>query len=128
MTTTTYEPAEMTASLVRHVGDRNTHKAALELLVEHDYWMHRIVYHHPQFVHDDDGIPFRLDWIELAKAFDRGELRAGSWAMSARPGAGRTPRRSCAPSPPQPGTATSLLLSEKLCHILFSLVTGYEGW
>jgi hypothetical protein len=78
MTATTYDPAELTASLLHHAGDSITHTAALGLLVEHEYWLNRIAYHHPQFVYEDEGVPFRLDWFGLATALDRGELRAGS--------------------------------------------------
>jgi hypothetical protein len=75
--TTTYDPAELTASLKKYARE-GTEDAALSLLIEHDYWLRRIAYHHPQFVMVDAGTPYRLDWIELAKAAGRGELHDSS--------------------------------------------------
>ncbi|MFD0032547.1 hypothetical protein ACFVJK_30620 [Streptomyces sp. NPDC127172] len=74
---TTYDLAELTDSLKKHIRP-GTEGAAVGLLIEHDYWLRRIAYHHPQFVMVDAGIPYRLDWIELAKAAGRGELYASS--------------------------------------------------
>lgn len=76
MTATKYDPAELIASLKQYARE-GTETAALGLLEEHDYWLRRIAYHHPQFVMVD-GAPYRLDWIELSKAFGRGELRAST--------------------------------------------------
>jgi hypothetical protein len=72
-----YDPAELVTSLKKYARE-GTEQAALELLLEHDYWLRRIALHHPQYVMVDDGIPYRLDWIELVKAFGRRELHASS--------------------------------------------------
>jgi hypothetical protein len=74
---TAYDPAELTASLKQYARE-GTEAAALGLLEEHDYWLRRIAYHHPQFVMVDGDTPFRLDWVELGKALDRGDLHAST--------------------------------------------------
>lgn len=75
-TANTFAPDELTASLKKYARE-GTETAALGLLIEHDYWLRRIAYLHPQFVMVD-GAPYQLDWIELAKAFGRGELHAST--------------------------------------------------
>lgn len=74
---TTLDPDQMTASLKEYARE-GTEAAALGLLAEHDYWLRRIAHHHPQYVKVDDGVPWRLDWIELSKAFTRNELHAST--------------------------------------------------
>lgn len=74
---TTYDPDELVASLKQYVRE-GSETGALGLLVESDYWLRRIAYHHPQFVMVDGGIPFRLNWIEMSKAVARKELYASS--------------------------------------------------
>ncbi|MGW3308158.1 hypothetical protein ACWDG9_16410 [Streptomyces sp. NPDC001073] len=71
--TTTYDPAELSASLKQNVRE-GTEEAAFGLLEEHEYWLRRIAYHHPQFVMADGGAPFRLDWMKLAEAFKAREV------------------------------------------------------
>ncbi|MDX3125733.1 hypothetical protein [Streptomyces scabiei] len=71
---TGYDPDQMTASLKEYARE-GTEAAALGLLIEHDYWLRRIAYHHPQYVMTDGGVPFRLDWIELCKDFGRNKLQ-----------------------------------------------------
>ncbi|MEE1838184.1 hypothetical protein [Streptomyces sp. SP17KL33] len=68
---------QLTASLKEYARE-GTETAALGLLIEHDYWLRRIAYHHPQFVKVDEGVPWRLDWIEMCKAFSRNELYAST--------------------------------------------------
>jgi hypothetical protein len=77
MTATTYDPEQLVGSLKQYARE-GTEAGALGLLIEHDYWLRRIAYHHPQFVMTDDGIPFRLDWVKLHEALHRGELHASS--------------------------------------------------
>lgn len=78
MTTDAFNPDELVASLKQYVREDGTEAGALGLLIESDYWLSRIAYHHPQFVMTDDGIPFRLDWIKMHEAFERKELHAAS--------------------------------------------------
>jgi hypothetical protein len=80
-TGTTYDPAELAASLKKYARE-GTEAGALGLLIEHDYWIRRIAYHHPQFVMADEGGPFRLDWIKLLEAFGRNELHCSSTQFS----------------------------------------------
>jgi hypothetical protein len=72
---TAYDPDELVASLKKYVRE-GSETGALELLIESDYWLRRIAYHHPQFVMVDAGVPFRLDWIEMSKAVARREMYA----------------------------------------------------
>ncbi|MGR3875769.1 hypothetical protein ACUXZZ_45370 (plasmid) [Streptomyces graminifolii] len=74
---TAYDPDELVASLKQYARE-GSETGALNLLIESDYWLRRIAYHHPQFVMVDAGVPFRLDWIEMGKAVARRELYASS--------------------------------------------------
>lgn len=78
-TGTSYDPAGLTAALLRNARGDDGHQAALTLLAEHDYWLTRIAHHHPQFVMaSEEGAPFRLNWVDIAKALLAGDLYASA--------------------------------------------------
>ncbi|MET7300412.1 hypothetical protein [Embleya sp. NPDC005575] len=68
MTATTYDPDTLAEALLRYAEGSNTRRAAIGLLIEHDYWVRRISFHHPEWVRvDEGGNPWDLDWPALGK-------------------------------------------------------------
>lgn len=68
-------PDELAAALRRGTRGYTASLAAVELLVSHEYWIRRMAFYPDTLYVDNLG---DVDWVDLAQAVARGEIRASS--------------------------------------------------
>jgi hypothetical protein len=78
-------PAELASALRLGARGRDASLAAVELLVWHEYWIRRMAFH-PDTLHVDRHGD--VDWVELALAVVRDEIRASTSPRPSPPSTG----------------------------------------
>lgn len=80
MTTSTVTPEQLATALLQTAAGYPANVAAVQLLIDHDYWIRRIAYHHPQYhrIDSEDGQVWDLEWERLAVDVGCGKLHGGT--------------------------------------------------